>query len=433
MEYQFPYPDVPKLVVPDRNLMGVFAARECRTCGEPAEIIRSALAAPIGTPRLAELARACRAGGARHVLLVVDDNSRPTPVHLILPPIMEELHSAGVADSSIEILLALGTHRFMTPAEIETKLGPAIAARYSVHNHDWKDPASCELIGTTAQGVDVWINKRVARADLVIGVGRIMPLEVSGFTGGGKILVPGVCGKLTNDEMHWTRMDVPDDQVIGQRDNPVRASIDALAREAGLDFIVNVVMDSSARILHAVAGDMVEAHRAGCVLALEAHAVHFPKAPDIVVADSYPFDIEFWQANKALDQAGLVVRQGGVLILVSPCTEGFSATHRELIDFGYPPVEEIKRMVAEGTIVNKVVAVHMAQVSRVARERATVILVTSGIPEAAVRKVGLEYAATPQAALEDAFRIAGADASVALLRGAAEMLPIVTAQGGVRA
>jgi len=280
-------------------------------------------------------------------------------------------------------------------------------------------------MGETSQGVKVWINKRVARADLVIGVGRIMPLEVSGFTGGGKILVPGVCGKLTNDEMHWTRMDLPDEEILGKRDNPVRASIDRFARAAGLDFILNVVMDSRGQIQHAVAGDMVEAHRTGCELALEVHAVRFPRLADIVVADSFPFDIEFWQANKALDQAGLVVRKGGALVLVSPCTEGFSATFRELIDFGYPPIQEIKRMVADGKIVNKVVAVHMAQVSHIARERATVILVTQGISPQDVRKVGLEYAATPQEALTRAFQVAGREAKVALVKGAAEMLPIV--------
>jgi nickel-dependent lactate racemase len=157
--------------------------------------------------------------------------------------------------------------------------------------------------------------------------------------------------------------------------------------------------------------------------------VRFPREPDIVVADSHPFDIEFWQANKALDQAGLVVRKGGVIVLVSPCTEGFSATHRELLDFGYPPVAEIRRLVAEGRIASKVVAVHMAQVSRVARERATVILVTRGITAADVRKVGLECAATPQEALEAAFAAVGRGAKVALVRGAAEMLPVVE-QGG---
>ncbi len=209
MEYRFPYPDVPALIVPDANLLGVFSAKECRACPDPAELIRGALAKPIGTPRLGELARTCRPGGARTVLVVVDDVSRPTPVHAILPPVLEELRDAGVPDGGIEFLLALGSHRSMTRAEIDAKLGPAVAARYPVHNHDWKDPAACELIGRTAQGVDVWINRRVTAADLVVGIGRIMPIEVSGFTGGGKILVPGVCGKLTNDDMHWTRMDVP--------------------------------------------------------------------------------------------------------------------------------------------------------------------------------------------------------------------------------
>ena len=425
MTHTFPYPGVPPLTVPDANVLGVFSARECRSCTEPAELVRDALAAPIGTPRLSRLAAECRPGGAQSVLIVVDDVSRPTPVHLLLPPILEELRAGGVPDQAIEFLLALGSHRFMTAAEIAAKVGPGVAGRFPIHNHDWKDPDACELMGETSQGVKVWINKRVARADLVIGVGRIMPLEVSGFTGGGKILVPGVCGKLTNDEMHWTRMDLPDEEILGKRDNPVRASIDRFARAAGLDFILNVVMDSRGQIQHAVAGDMVEAHRTGCELALEVHAVRFPRLADIVVADSFPFDIEFWQANKALDQAGLVVRKGGALVLVSPCTEGFSATFRELIDFGYPPIQEIKRMVADGKIVNKVVAVHMAQVSHIARERATVILVTQGISPQDVRKVGLEYAATPQEALTRAFQVAGREAKVALVKGAAEMLPIV--------
>ncbi len=245
MVFRFPYPDVPPLTVPDASLMGVFAAPEGRGCTEPDEMVRDALAAPIGSPRLADLLRTRRPGGARSVLVVVDDVSRPTPVRLVLPALLEEIRGAGVPDSGIEFLLALGSHRFMTAPEIEAKLGAKVAARYPVHNHDWKDPAACELIGRTAQGVDVWINKRVSRADLVIGVGRIMPIEICGFTGGGKILVPGVCGKLTNDDMHWTRMDVPDHLVVGRRDNPVRASIDALARAAGLDFIVNLIMDST--------------------------------------------------------------------------------------------------------------------------------------------------------------------------------------------
>lgn len=431
MQIAFPYPDVPPLVVPDANLMGVFAAPELPARAPPAELVAAALRSPIGSRTLAEIARSSRPGGSRTALVVVDDASRPTPVHALLPPILDELAAGGVPETGIEFLLALGSHRAMTRTEIERKVGPLVAARFPVHNHDWTDPAACELIGRTAQGVEVWINRRVARADLVVGVGRIMPIDVCGFTGGGKILVPGVCGKPTNDEMHWTRMDVPDREVVGARDNPIRASIDALARAAGLDFIVNAVMDGRGQVRHVVAGDLVEAHRRGCELARAVHAVAIPGEADIVVADSFPFDIEFWQANKALDQAGLVVRPGGALVLVSPCTEGFSATHREVADLGYPPVDEIRRMVREGKIRAKVVAVHMMQVSRVARERATVILVTRGIGEADVRRVGLEYAATPQQALERAFAVAGSAARVAVLRGAAEMLPVVGGRIGV--
>ncbi len=128
--------------------------------------------------------------------------------------------------------------------------------------------------------------------------------------------------------------------------------------------------------------------------------------------------VEVW-INRRVACADLVVRKGGVVILVSPRTEGFSAPHREIVDVGYPPIDEIRRLVPAGKIRSKVVAVHMAQVSRVARERATVILVTQGISEADVRTVGLEYAATPRQALERAFATVGRSAMVASLRGTA--------------
>ncbi len=420
MKVVFPYPEVAPLEVPDANVLGVFRTADVVPRASVAEIVREALARPIGTPPLATLA-----AGRRRVLIVCDDVSRPTPVAAMLPPVLDALHAAGIPDGGIEFMMALGTHRFMTRAEMEQKLGADVVARYPVHNHDWKDPAACAFMGKTEQGVEVWINKKVAAADLVIGLGRIMPIDVCGFTGGGKILIPGVCGKITNDDMHWTRIDLDDRAILGRRDNPVRASIDALALQAGLGFIVNAVMDLHRNVAQVVAGHPVEAHRRGCELALAIHAVRLPCAADIVVADGYPFDIEFWQANKALDQASHAVRQGGVIILVSPCHEGFSATHRDMLEFGYGPVTDIKAHVAAGRITHKVAAVHMVQVSKVAREKAHVILVTSGIPEADVRRARLDYAPTAQAALDCAFDRVGREAKVAVLKGAAEMLPII--------
>jgi len=417
---EFPYENVPALDVPDGNLSGVYGPEEIEERAPIREQVAAALRAPIGGPALRVLAE-----NTRDILVVVDDISRPTPVRAIVPPLIDELHAAGVDDGRIAFLIALGTHRPMTRKEIVARLGREVVERHVVDNHDWQHPDACVPMGETSEGVPVHINRKVAEADLIIGVGRIMPIDICGFTGGGKILIPGACGQVTNDEMHWTRVDLPDGDVTGRRDNAVRASIDEMARRAGLGFIVNVVMDGRQRVCHVVAGDMVEAHRRGCELALKVHAVSIPDQADIVVADSFPFDIEFWQANKALGHAGMVVRRGGVIILVSPCCEGFSAVHRDMLEYGYPPVEEIKRLVTEGRIKHKVVGVHMAQVSRVAREKAHLVLVTDGIPERDVSRVGFEYAATPTEALARAFEMAGPDARIAVLRNAAEMLPIV--------
>jgi nickel-dependent lactate racemase len=250
-----------------------------------------------------------------------------------------------------------------------------------------------------------------------------MPIEVCGFTGGGKILVPGLSGEATVDAMHWTRIDVPSERILGQAENPIRASIDELARRAGLHFIVNVILNADDQVVAAVAGDMVEAHRAGCAVAREVYGVRVERVYDIVVADSHPFDIEFWQANKALDTTGEFVRKGGVVILVSPCTEGISRTHgAEVLELGYRPVAEIKRLVQAGTIRHKVVGVHMAQVSAVAVEKARLVVVSPGLRPEEVKRMGFCWAPNAQAGFDEARRMLGGDGRVAVLEGAARML-----------
>jgi nickel-dependent lactate racemase len=309
---------------------------------------------------------------------------------------------------------------------MRAKVGDEVYARYPVHNHAWDDPAALEHVGSTEGGVEVHVNRRLAQAGLVVGIGRIMPIDVCGFTGGGKIVIPGCCGEETNSEMHWARAGLRSEDVVGRRDNPIRAAIDAMARRAGLNYVVNVIMDARGTIVDCVSGDLVEAHREGVRRARACHQVPIPHRADVVVVDGCPFDIEFWQVNKAVDAAGLVVRRGGVVICVSPCYEGFSRTHADvLLRYGYRTRQEVIRLVESGQIGHKVVGVHMIQVGEVAVEKATLYLVTDGIPRQDVERVGLRYAATPQQALEEAFAALGADAQVAVLRGAGEMLPVV--------
>jgi len=187
------------------------------------------------------------------------------------------------------------------------------------------------------------------------------------------------------------------------------------------------VLDASGRVRACVAGDLEAAHREGVRRARPYHEVSLPDRPDIVVADACPFDIEFWQANKAVDTAGLCVRPGGQVIVVSPCYEGFSQTHaQELLRYGYPTRAEIIRLVESGRLPHKVVGVHMLQVREV-MDRARLTLVTDGIPQADVERTGLAWAPSPQAALDRALAETGNGARVAILRGAAEMLPVLPA------
>jgi nickel-dependent lactate racemase len=169
----------------------------------------------------------------------------------------------------------------------------------------------------------------------------------------------------------------------------------------------------------------VEAHRAGCRGAERVFGVKVPKKYDIVIADSHPFDIEFWQANKALDTAGQVVSQGGVVILVSPCREGLSQSHApEIRRFGYPPLARIKQLVESGQIKHRVVGVHMAQVSAVATEKARLILVSTGVGRQEAESLGFSWAPSPGEALEMALGMIQGRPDIAVLEGASRMLAL---------
>lgn len=423
MKVSFPYENLEGFEISNNFNAELFDLPDIKTAFSSSEIVRLAIDKPIGCKGLCELA-----AEKKKILIVTDDIHRPTPIYEFIGAVLNCLYKAEIKEENIEFMMALGTHRPMTKKEMAQKLGADIVERFKVYNHEWDNPDWLEFIGNTDQGVPVWVNKKVKEADLVIGIGAIMPIEVCGFTGGGKILVPGVCGEITNSEMHWTRVDVSSHEILGQVENPIRASIDELARKAGLDFIVNVIMNSEQKIVKAVAGDMIEAHRAGCKSAIDVYGVKFEKEYDIVIADGYPFDIEFWQVNKALDTAGIVVKRDGVVVIVSPCYEGFSQTHDEMLEHSYLSIEKIKKLVEDGKITHKVVAVHMMQVSEVAVEKANVILVSSGISKADTEKAGLKWAKTPQRAFDKALKIVGQDPCVAILRNAARMLPIMKTQ-----
>jgi nickel-dependent lactate racemase len=417
MQYRFPYDFAGTIILPDRNLLGVFQAHP-RSDRPEAEIVAEAVRNPIGAPRLAELVQP-----GERVLLLPDDVTRATPAHRILPFILEELAAAGIPDDDIRVLMSLGTHRKMTAAELTAKLGPEVMRRFRVENHHWEELDKMYRVGESASGVPIYANRASQWADHIIGIGAIFPHAVAGYSGGGKIVVPGITTEATCGDMHWAMYGIPPRQLYGHAENPVRAIIDEMALKAGLDFIVDAVLDDDGRVVEMVTGHPIAAHRAGCVLARRHYGVAVPGPADIVIFDSFGADIEYWQAIKAITPAGIVMKDGGVVIQVASCPEGVSVSHPEVLEFGYRPLAVVEELMKQG-LINKSVAAHMIQASEVIVDRGRGFLISSGVSPQDAARLGFLHAESAQDALDRALKMKGPDATIIVLRHAGDLLPL---------
>jgi nickel-dependent lactate racemase len=418
---RFPYyRETPSVEIPEKNLIGVFAPKNIATEKPMREIIRSGIENPIQSPRLAAMVRP-----GNRVLILVDDNTRTTPIKEILPALLAELKNGGVPPEHIELLVALGTHRPMSPAEQEMKFGRHICEAYAIHMHQWNNPAELHHLGTTAGGTVIEVNKRLLDADLIIGVGQIVPHRVAGYSGGSKIVQPGVCGGVTTGQTHWLSAKFKGEEIMGKIDNEVRAEINQVGIKANLKFIVNAVMDLNDGIVELVCGDPIAAFRAGAMLSRHIFGAEISSRADIVISDSYPADLEMWQASKGIYASDLAVRDGGVIVMVSPCYEGVCAEHPDVLKYGYLTYSEVKRLVDCGEIADLTLAAHLIHVGRVIREKASTILVSSGIEASISESLGFIAADHPQEALEKAFALVGKHATVCVLQHAGHILPII--------
>lgn len=411
-------PDTLHLAIPAPNLIGVFAPRQLPPVADVAAEIERALAHPIGGLSLTELAH-----GAERVVLVADDNTRPTPLTVIAPILLDTLNRAGIPDAAIEIVIALGTHRQMTEAEIAQKFGTQVVKRVPVINHEAFDPSALVALGTTTGGVTVQVSRRVMKADLVLGIGSIVPHHIAGFSGGAKIIQPGVCGERTTGQVHLLSVR-RERSLLGALENQVRAEMETIAERAGLRAILNTVLDSEGRVVGAVYGDPRLAFRQGVELSRHIYGVRVPRLADIVVADSHPCNIEFWQAHKTLYPAELCVRAGGTIIVVAPCPEGVSVTHPEIVVWAGRAPDEIEAAIHEGHI-NDLTAGALALAWANVRRRATISIVSRGIAAEEARALGFVPFATVEEALDDAFRRHGHNAMVSVLPCAPDTLPLL--------
>jgi nickel-dependent lactate racemase len=178
-------------------------------------------------------------------------------------------------------------------------------------------------------------------------------------------------------------------------------------------------------LIKAVAGDPLQAYRKGGLHSLEVYQTKLPREADIVIADSYPYDSDLWLAAKGIYASELAVKKGGVVVLITPCPEGISPSHPEVLELGYQTFDEVNQKVYKGMIPKLTVAAHLVHVGRVMKERATGILVCPGISKVETEKLGFIYAREPKEALQMAFSLMGRDAKVAVLQRGGEILPII--------
>lgn len=412
--------DTLNVSVPARNLLAVLSPHETSVCADVNAEIRRALATPIGCAPLADAAR-----GRKQVVIVADDMTRQTPVRAIIPILLDELNRAGVRDEQVMVVIALGTHRYMTPIEIDAHFGADVTRRVRVVNNPWQDSAQLKDLGATPNGTPVHVSRIVLEADLLIGLGSIVPHHIPGYSAGAKIIQPGVCGAVTTGATHYLSTRAPR-SYLGSVENPVRAELEHIAGQVGLKYILNTVLDHKGRLVEAFYGDYIRAHRAGVRRSAQVYGVAAPGVADIVIAGSHPCDIEFWQAHKSLYPAELAVKPGGIgtIIVVAPCPEGVSVMHRDLLQFAALPSARIDALIQNGTlsdVVSAAVALAWAKV----REHAPVSLVSGGIPHEDARALGFTPFDSVDDALAAALRRHGADATISVLTHAPEILPLL--------
>ena len=282
--------------------------------------LAAALDSPIGCAPLIELA-----AGKKTAAISICDITRPVPNSTTLPPLLERLHRGGIQPEDVTLFIATGLHRAATESELRVILGPEIAAKYRVVNHDAKAFEDHHYVGETTRGTPVYIDKRFIAADLHITLGFIEQHLMLGFSGGRKLIAPGLAAQETIKVIHSPRFMRENRATEGSvDDNPLHAELLEMARMARHDFMLDVTLTKTREISGIFAGDPVEAHAAGVNFLRSSSLEILPEYVDAVItsAAGYPLDLTFYQTIKGVTAVQHIVKPGGKILVLSECTEG---------------------------------------------------------------------------------------------------------------
>jgi nickel-dependent lactate racemase len=433
--------------LPEDRLVGPLSIRPAAPLADPETAVADAIRRPIGSPPLAEVAR-----GRKNACILICDITRPVPNRLLLPPILRTLEEQGIARRDILILNATGLHRPNEGAELIELVGPEIAASYRVENHHGKVREEHDFLGVTPNGVPVWLDSRYVRADLKITTGLIEPHLMAGYSGGRKVICPGIAGLDTVKIWHGPKfLEHPKADCGVVEGNPVHEENTRIAQMAGCDFIVNVCLDGQRRVTWVGAGDMIAAWHEGVRFVEQVVKAPVREPVDVVVTScaGYPLDTTWYQAVKGLTGALPIVKQGGTIVLAASMSEGIGSPEfqQRIVDSSYVhrfstanrAVAELKRdgslaagRIGEGIHGQAAVAESSCEMDEwqlvmLAKvlERCRVKVVSDGVPAETLLRCNVEPAATVEQAVAECLEEYGPAARVAVIPKGPYVLPYV--------
>src|SRR6476619_6722987 len=285
------------------------------------EALLKALRAPIGRPPLCDIV-----SPGQRVAISVCDVTRAQPRAETVRALLEEM--PGIRAEDVTILIATGTHRTNTPAEMERMLGADILSRHAVINHDSRDDDSLAHVGETKTGVPVYLNKRWLAADIRITTGFVEPHFFAGFSGGPTMVAPGLAGLKTVMVLHdATRIGSPNATWGVIEGNPIQDDVREIARMTGVTFSVDVTLNRDQEITAVFAGELFAEHGQACAFSKKSVMCAVDRPFDVVLTTNsgYPLDQNLYQAVKGMSAAAKVVKPGGTIVCAAECRDGLTA------------------------------------------------------------------------------------------------------------
>jgi lactate racemase len=395
-----------------------------RPAPDPTAALRTAMREPVAGPPLRDLAKP-----GQTVAISMCDGTRPQPRHVMIPALLAELDGL-VRPADVVLLVATGTHRGNTPAELAAMLGPEVPATVRVVNHDARARSTLRYLGRHGRDVPVWLDREWLDADVRITTGFVEPHFFAGFSGGPKLVAPGLAGLETVLVLHdAARIGDPRATWGITHGNPVHDDVRAIGEATGVTFAVDVVLNTDQAIVQAFGGDLLAMHEAATAFAKEVAMQPVDGRFDVVLTtgSGYPLDQNLYQSVKGMSAAHQVVRPGGTIVCAAECRDGFPehGSYRQELTSGSP--EQLLAEIAgrERTVPDQ----WQVQIQAKIQSTSRVVMHTSYLSDAELAAAHLEQTADITGTVEKALRSAGRDARLCVLPEGPQTIPFVA--GGV--